>query len=217
MREKSTDCYTLAMDKIVSLHTLLIWYFFVLLIVPCIFIMAILLVDAPWNVRRLVKTSSWVQRNHSLLRNWGGKCVKCENRCWQKYAWLTSLYDESTRELRTSAAASWCRFRCITLLNFLHWRWKKLLKLLVLAAGTYDGTACTTVYSNLYFGRSRIRVWRCCLLKLVWDEMVLSFSFEDRGLSNFTEHVGLISEWHFTYVKIFEAKVNLHNIRAKKD
>jgi hypothetical protein len=24
MREKSTDCYTLAMDKIVSLHTLLI-------------------------------------------------------------------------------------------------------------------------------------------------------------------------------------------------
>ena len=74
--------------------------------------------------------------------------------------------------------------------------------------------ACTTVCSNLYFEKSRIRVWRC-LLKHVWDKMVLN-SFEDRGLSNLTEHVGLISEWHITYVKTFKAKVNLHNIRAKK-
>ena len=96
--------------------------------------MASLLVDAPWSVWRLVKTS-WMQRNHALLRNWAGKCVKRENRWCYKYVCLTSQYDEPTRELCTSAAASWCRFRYIMLLNFLHWRWKKLLKLLVLAAG----------------------------------------------------------------------------------
>jgi hypothetical protein len=40
---------------------------------------------------------------------------------------------------------------------------------------TTYGMACTTVCRHLYFGRSRFRVWRCCLLQHVWDEMVLTF------------------------------------------